>query len=138
MRSEIVINIAALDDRMTAIEASYDVRRKGLIAIEDCDVSPEGAAAISDAINNLTGDIIPALIDNSLRELARQDRYLDFLTNDFRADLSVYSGRLADERDQLKINFALMWDQHVTTHPMVGLELTDGDIFNRLSRQAFR
>ncbi|MEL7492162.1 MAG: hypothetical protein AAGJ73_15745 [Pseudomonadota bacterium] len=124
---EVNANIAAADDRLAAIEGSADVRRAGVTALLSCDSSPEATKALGEALGNLTGDIIPSFVDNTLRELARQDRYLDLLSEEFRVALSVYSGRLSDEREQLKINFGLMWDRHAINHPLVGIEMPDGD-----------
>ena len=47
------------------------------------------------------------------------------MSDDFRTNLNIYSGRLSDERDQLSVNFKLMWDEHVITHPSVGIYAPD-------------
>ncbi|MCH9752066.1 MAG: hypothetical protein K0U61_07580, partial [Alphaproteobacteria bacterium] len=36
--------------------------------------------------------------------------------------------RLADERSQLKINFELMWDDHILRNPAVYLVAPEGDL----------
>lgn len=128
LRSEVTVNIAALDNRMSVLETTREVRRAGLAALQACDTTEEAVATLSDAVGKLTGDIIPSFVDSTLRELARQDRYLDWLSNDFRSALNIYSGRLSDERDQLRINFGLMWDQHVINHPMIGVDASEGEI----------
>ena len=128
LRGEVVANVTSLNERMGILEESTDIRRAGMIALQTCDTSTQAKQNLSEAMARLTGDIIPSFVDNTLRELARQDRYLDLLSNEFRAALNLYSARLFDEREQLKINFELMWDQHVTTHPMVGIEVTNMDI----------
>ncbi|MDA8019550.1 MAG: hypothetical protein MPN21_19065 [Thermoanaerobaculia bacterium] len=127
LRSEVLVNVAALDERMTILEESSDVRSAAMTALQTCDASPEAAELLGNAGGSLTGDIIPSFVDNTLLELARRDRYLDFLSNDFRAALNVYSGRLSDERDQLRINFGLMWDQHVVKHSSTGVDITKAD-----------
>lgn len=127
LRSEVVSNVAAVDNRMALLEDSSEVRRTALVAVHACDASPEALEALSQAVGSLTGDLIPAFVDDTLRELARQDRYLLFLSNDFRSALNAYSGRLSDEREQLRINFGLMWDQHVIHHSAIGVEPTAAD-----------
>lgn len=128
LRGEVEVNIASLDDRMSILERSLGVRQAAMSALQSCDSSAEAQEILGSAVGNLTGDIIPAFVDSTLRELARRDRYLDLLSNGFRSALSVYSGRLFDERDQLRINFGLMWDQHVIKHPSIDVDLTAADV----------
>ena len=128
LQSEVEVNIAALDDRVTAIEELNDVRQAGITALQSCDTSPEAMNTLSDAIGALTSDIVPSFVDNTLIEMSRQDRYLDLMSDDFRIGLNIYSGQLSDERDQLRTNFAFMWDEHIITHPRVGIVTSDADI----------
>ena len=130
LRGEVEANIAALDDRLAYLEASSETRQQGLNALANCEATPAGVSAVGGTINNLTGDIIPSFVDNSLRELARRDRYLDFLSDEFRKELNLYSARLFDEREQLAINFNLMWDEHVLNNPVVGFKRTETDIMD--------
>jgi len=123
LHGEVEVNIASMDDRIAAIERSDTVRREALLALKNCDASPEAQETLGSAIGSLTGDIVPSFVDNSLRELARRDQFLDLLSNDFREALNIYSGRLSDERDQLNTNFGLMWDHHIMNNPMVGMTL---------------
>lgn len=128
LHSEVGVNIAALDERATAIEDQNDIRQAGIAALQSCNTSPEAMDTLSDAIGALTGDIVPSFVDNTLIEISRQDRYLDLMSDDFRIALNIYSGRLSDEREQLKTNFALMWDEHITTNPLMGIIAEDADI----------
>ncbi|MEM8994188.1 MAG: hypothetical protein AAGF23_05285 [Acidobacteriota bacterium] len=128
LRSEVEANIAAIDDRLALIEGTREVRQSGLTALSACDPSPAGRKAVGDAIGQMTGVLIPYLVDISLLELARQGRFLDLLSNDFRAALNVYSGRLSGEREQLAINYNLMWAQHIVNHSTVGIEMAEADI----------
>lgn len=130
LRSEVALNVAAVDGRMAILDASSEVRRAAMVALQACDGSPEALETLSTAVGHLTGDIVPSFVDNTLRELARQDRYLDLLSNDFRAGLNLYSGRLADERDQLRVNFELMWDQHVIKHPTIGVDVQTAELMS--------
>ncbi|MEO1370519.1 MAG: hypothetical protein AAFX50_25335 [Acidobacteriota bacterium] len=128
LRSEVEANIAAIDDRLALLGESQDVRQSGLAALSACDPSPAARKAVGDAVGQMTGVLIPNLVDISLLELARQGRFLDLLSNDFRAALNVYSGRLSGEREQLTINYNLMWAQHVVHHSAIGIEMEDADI----------
>ena len=125
LRSEVDVNTAILAKRLEAIERNVDLRRNGIEALQACDTSEQGLKTLSEAIARLVGDITPSFVDNTLREIGRQDRYLDLLNDDFRNALSRYSASLSDERQQLQINYNLMWDRHVIFEPAVGMDFTD-------------
>lgn len=128
VRGEVEINIATLDEQIDAIEAGRPARNAAIDALLKCDPSPNAQASIENAVAALTGDIVPALVENSIRELTRRDTYLDLLSDEFRAMLNKYDGRLGDERHQLRTNFNLLWDQHVLNHPFVDMvETTNPD-----------
>ena len=124
LRSEVDVNAAILTRRLDAIERNIDMRQNGILALQNCDTSEEGEKALSEAISRLVGDITPSFVDNTLLEVSRQDRYLDLLSDDFRNALSRYSASLTDERQQLQINYNLMWDRHVIFEPAVGMDFT--------------
>ena len=137
LKNEAEINVTALEDRILAIETSRLVRDRALLALAECDGTDEALAAVSETIQEMSGDILPSFVDSSLRELTRSDRFLDFLSDEFRVDLNVYDARLADERSQLEINYQLMWEDHVIRNPSVYLIAPDGSlkgasvVFNR-------
>ena len=128
LHGEVVANIAALDNRMDLINENNAARADGLSALRRCDASPEASQALSQSLGLLTADIVPSFVDNTLHELARRDQYLDLLSHDFRRALNRYSGQLTDERDQLRTNFKLLWDEHVINHPSVGVEFAGADV----------
>ncbi len=128
LKNEVAINITALEDRINSIEASRSVRDRALLALAQCDGKDDAMNAVSETISEMSGDTLPSFVDSSLRELGRSDRYLDLLTNDFRAAFNTYDARLADERSQLKINFELMWDDHILRNPAVYLVAPEGDL----------
>ncbi len=130
LKNEAAINVIALEDRIETIETSRAVRDRALLAHAQCDGADEAMTALSETISEMSADILPSFVDSSLRELARSDRYLDLLTDDFRAALNIYDARLTDERSQLKINFKLMWDNHVVRNPDVYLVAPGGELKN--------
>lgn len=129
LRDAVNVNIASIDDRIARIDENAEVRAQGLQALNACDGSTNAVEALRDAVGSYTSDILPSFISNTTKELARQDRYLDLLSEDFRQALNIYDGSLIDESEQLKINFGLMWDDHVIKHPFVTIE-TGVDIIN--------
>lgn len=128
LRGEVALNITTLDRGIALLEESNDSRRAGIMALQTCDTSTDATETLSDAIGNLTRDIVPSFVDNTLQELSRRDRYLDFLSNDFRTAINLYSSSLTDERDQSRINFGLMWDEHVIKHPMIGIDFKGAEL----------
>ncbi|MEM9014827.1 MAG: hypothetical protein AAGB02_06935 [Pseudomonadota bacterium] len=128
LKNEVSFNIINLDDRIASIETSRAERDRAMLALALCDDSPEAISAVTKTINEMSGDILPSFVDNSLRELARNDQYLELLTDAFRAELNIYDAQLADERSQLEINFQLMWDDHVLRNPSVYVVIPEGDM----------
>ncbi len=130
LRGEVSVNIAALEDRIERIDESGDVRLAAIKALQMCDASEATETAMSQAVGELTTDIIPSFINNTTKEIARQDSYLKLLSEEFRTALNIYDGSLIDESEQLKINFGLMWDHHIATHPFVGMEMQGDTVFD--------
>ena len=137
LKSEAAFNIVTLNDMIASIEESQSMRDRAMLAVAQCDGSAEAIGAVSNAIFEMSGDILPSFVDNTLHELSRNDLYLDLLTNDFRAALNIYNARLADERSQLEINYELMWDDHVLRNPSIYVVAPEGDI-NRGSVALYR
>lgn len=130
LHSEAELNIAVLEERITDIEESKDVRLAAIGALQACDPSPEALLLLGEVASELSGDILPSLVDRSLSELARQDKFLALLSNDFRTEINKYDSALSDERDQLQTNFNLMWDQHIISNPNTDMETSDDSVFS--------
>lgn len=128
LHAEIDLNIVELTELITRIDETADVRAAAITALDQCDASPAAEAAMSEAVTLLTSDIVPTFISNTLSELARQDDYLRLYSEDFRVALNTYDGHLIDETGQLKINFGLLWDQHIINHPFVDFDISPEDI----------
>lgn len=128
LKNEVSFNTIALEERIASIGESRSTRDRAILALDRCDDSPEAISAVTKTIYVMSGDILPSFVDNSLRELARNDQYLELLTDAFRAELNIYDSRLADERSQLKINYELMWDDHILRNPSVSVVAPKGDV----------
>lgn len=128
LRGEVEVNIISLEDRVSRIDENADIHTAAIKALAECDASEQAIVTMSNAVGDLTADIVPTFINNTTKELARSDRYLELLSEDFRNELNIYDGNLLDEIDQLKMNFGLMWDNHIVMQPFVGMDLKGGNL----------
>lgn len=78
----------------------------------------------------MTEDILPSFVNNVARDLARENQYTQFLSDEFLAELNIYDGHITDEVEQLHMNFGLMWDQHIINNPFVSVNLQNDDTLN--------
>ncbi len=125
LETELELNtnvIASVGERVAQGE---QVRNQTLRAIETCEDTPTARDHLNTTLNDLTGDFSPSLSANTLGQLNRRDQFLDLLTPEFRAALGVYTNQIEEEREQLRFNAGLRWDQHVMKHPFVDADLTD-------------
>ena len=120
LNAEIAANMNAADGVIARIDESADIRAAAIAALEACDPSDAARNSVTDAIGAMTGDILPAFLNNITQELARQDRYTQFLSDEFLTALNIYDGHISDEAEQLAINFNIMWEEHVSKNPIVG------------------
>ena len=131
LNSEIAANMDAAGSVISRIEEGADIRAAGIAVLESCDPSEAAHTSVIDAITSTTGDILPAFLNNITQELARQDRYTQFLSDDFLTALNIYDGHISDEAEQLAINFGLMWNDHVSKNPKVSITSQSERIFGR-------
>jgi len=129
LNAEIDVNMNAADGVIARIDGSADIRATAIAALETCDSSDTARTAVSESISTMTNDVLPALLNNLTQELARQDRYTQLLSDEFLTALNIYDGNISDEAGQLTINFGLMWDEHVSKNPKVGITLQSEELF---------
>lgn len=129
LNAEIDTNMDAADNVIARIDESADIRAVAISALEACDPSDAARTSVTNAIGVMTGDILPPLLNNITQDLARQDRYTQFLSDGFLTELNIYDGHISDEAEQLAINFGIMWDEHVRKNPMVGVTLQSESAF---------
>lgn len=119
LESEVSANISAAKASKEKITLGRESRNATGKILETCDTSEGTKGQLTEAIDLLTTDIIPAFVDDTAGELGRSNQYFEYLSPEFRSAFDAYIVRLADEEEQLKINFGLMWDNHVFKHPDV-------------------
>ncbi|MBI1236806.1 MAG: hypothetical protein GC188_09010 [Alphaproteobacteria bacterium] len=122
LHSEVEANIAAIDTELEELDQVAETRDASLQAIEACDSSAEAADQVAQTVWAMTGDILPAFVDQAADGLSRRDDYLDLMSNDFRSAFYAYTGAFSDEQEQLQINYGLMWNRHVVDHPAILVE----------------
>ncbi|MEO1027713.1 MAG: hypothetical protein AAFX02_01530, partial [Pseudomonadota bacterium] len=122
LESEVNANISAVRTNKDKIGLGRESRNATGQILETCDATQGNIESVAQSIDLLTTDIIPAFVDDTARELGRSNQYFEYLTPDFRNAFDAYMVRLADEEEQLKINFGLMWDNHVFKHPAVSFK----------------
>ena len=130
LNGEINVNIDTADGVIVQIDASASIRADALDALSTCDSSDTALKSIKDAATSMTEDILPSFVNNVARDLARQNQYTQFLSDEFLAELNIYDGHITDEVEQLHMNFGLMWDQHIINNPFVSVNLQNDDTLN--------
>jgi len=113
LQFEVEMNIDSIDKSIARINHGREDRENAIFAIKQCSASEENLNAINSSMNDMAGDILPTFLDNSIEEIARQDRFLQLLSPEFRRKFNAYQTRIEEESEQLVINFGLMWDSHV-------------------------
>ena len=73
----------------------------GREALNACDASPEGQAALERIFFDLIEDVQPNFATVALDQIADQGRYQELLTVEFQQDFGEFSGRLIEEHQQL-------------------------------------
>ena len=92
---------------------------RGREALNTCDASNDGQAALEALLFDLVSDVQPNFTTVALDQLAGESRYQGLLTPQFEADFGAYAGRLREEHEQLTSHYERMWAQHVNYHPAV-------------------
>lgn len=94
-------------------------------AIIDCSPSPEALGVFSDVMLEFTESFQSVFIDISLQRLARQDRFLNFLSADFTDAITQYAYRLERDNVILAGHYDRFWQTHITKHSAVSGGLDD-------------
>ena len=125
LQDEVVVNVSAATEANDKIALGNDVRDRARTALVNCEADDAAVSDINQAIGSMVSDIVPGFVESTANELARSDQYFKFLTPEFRTAFNKYIARLADEKEQLGVNFGLMWDNHVFRHEAVGFSFGD-------------
>ncbi len=107
--------------RYAGIAEADEIARAAIVA---CDSSDEALDQVEYAIALMVADLNPSFVFRTAEEMARQDRFLDRLSPEFRAAFNQFQAQLAEDDDQSTINFMLIWDNHVMNDPAVGADLS--------------
>lgn len=118
------VNIEVADAQLALIAEFSGLWDEADTILENCDDSDEAALTVANAVFSLGADFSPSFFDDRLRELMRQDEYLDLLAPSFRSELYRYQSGLVAGATQMAVNFELLWDEHVLKHLLIDANLT--------------
>ena len=114
---EVSQNIGLIDAVLTLYEEESGDMKLGREALNACEYSPEGQAALERLFHDLTQDVQPNFITVALAQIAGQGRYQELLSAEFQESFGSYAGRLNEEYEQLTSHYENMWRHHVNFHP---------------------
>ena len=116
---EVSQNISLIEWVLNQYDDTREVLTLGREALNACDYSPEGQAALEQTFYDLTEDVQPNFVTFALDQVAGQGRYQELLSARFQQDFGAYAGRLNEEYEQLNSHYENMWRHHVNFHPSV-------------------
>lgn len=114
---EVSQNIGLIETVLALYEEGSGDMKLGREAINVCEYSPEGQAALESLFLDLTQDVQPNFITVALAQIAGQGRYQELLSAEFQVSFGSYAGRLNEEYEQLTSHYENMWRHHVNFHP---------------------
>ena len=116
---EVSRNIDLIETVLVYYREGKDDLSQGRAALDACDGSPEGQAALERLLFDFVEDVQPNFVTVALDQLATEARYQDLLSPQFQQDFGAYGGRLQEEHEQLTSHYELMWAHQVNFHPAV-------------------
>ncbi|MEE2525932.1 hypothetical protein V0U79_06105 [Hyphobacterium sp. HN65] len=121
LESEVRSNLTLAQRQSAMIEEATPYLETVFDAIHQCELPEEGISYVHDVIWSLSGDWIPTYLDTVLQATASDVDLTSRLSPDFQAAMDTYAGHIAEDSEQLQINFDLMWGDIITRHPAFGL-----------------
>lgn len=116
---EVSQNMGVIEKVLTHFEESSQDLTQGREALDACDYSPEGQAALERSLYDFTQDVQPNFVTIALDQLASQGGYQELLSVKFKESFRSYAGQLNEEYEQLTSHYENMWRHHVNHHPYV-------------------
>ena len=116
---EVSQNIGLIEEVLAHYEQGRADFNRGREALNTCDASAPGKAALEALLFDLVEDVQPNFTTVALDQLASEGRYQDLLSARFQQAFATYAGRLKEEHEQLTSHYQRMWDHHVNFHPAV-------------------
>ncbi len=124
---EVSQNIGLIETVLALYEEKSGDMKLGREALNVCEYSPEGQAALERLFHDLTQDVQPNFITVSLAQIAGQGRYQELLSAEFQESFGSYAARLNEEYEQLTSHYENMWRHHVNFHPDVSAYFPSDD-----------
>ena len=130
---EVSQNVGLIDEVLAHYAKGRDDFNRGREALNSCDASADGQAALEALLFDLVEDVQPNFTTVALDQLASEGRYQDLLSARFQQAFATYAGRLKEEHEQLTSHYERMWGHHVNFHPAVtayfsgAIETQDGE-----------
>jgi len=122
LEKEVSHNINLIDEVLAAFKRGENDMNLGRDALNSCNFTPEGQAALERLFFQLTEDVQPNFATVALDQFAGQGRYQSLLSPQFQQDFGSYTGRLTEEHTQLSSHYENMWRHHVNFHPDVSAD----------------
>lgn len=119
LEKEITHNLGLIDHVLNYYHDGKADMSLGREALNACDYTPEGQAALERIFFDLIEDVQPNFVTVALDQLADQGRYQQLLSAQFQQDFGSFSGRLKEEHQQLTSHYENMYAHHVNFHPDV-------------------
>ena len=91
---EVSRNIDLIEKVLVYYSESADDLSQGRAALDSCEASDEGQAALERLMFDFVEDVQPNFITVALDQLANEARYQDLLSPKFQQDFGTYAGRL--------------------------------------------
>ena len=91
---EVSRNIDLIEKVLVYYSESADDLSQGRAALDRCEASDEGQAALERLMFDFVEDVQPNFITVALDQLANEARYQDLLSPKFQQDFGIYAGRL--------------------------------------------
>ncbi len=117
--TEVSRNIDLIEKVLVYYDESADDMSQGRAALDRCEASVEGQAALERLMFHFVEDVQPNFVTVALDQLANEARYQDLLSPQFQQDFGTYAGRLQEEHEQLTSHYNNMWAYQVNYHPFV-------------------
>ena len=124
---EITHNMGLIDNVLGYYQSGQADMTLGREALNTCDYSPEGQAALEHIFFDMVEDVQPNFVTVALDQIADQGRYQALLSTGFQQDFGAFAGRLKEEKEQLTSHYENMWGHHVNFHPFVSANFPSND-----------
>lgn len=123
-------DIEEIDRQLGRIAEVSEFAEEVLPAFAACEWSEREEVALSDLLFGLGYDVVPTYESRGVSRLLGSERMRAQANAQVLTALEAYDAALAEESAQLKVNFQLLWQEHILFHPFIGADM---DVHDQLA-----